>query len=232
MGKDPNKNIKMRQESINRILDSALSVYLRCGYTAADMNEIAKNANMAKGLMYYYFKSKQELFKTLFKSMFKSAMELSDKALSESENMPPIGKLAYYIYTIFGEGSKNPQLIRFFLRFPFDTYAVFGPDNWHEAAEGSDLLRKSISDIIEQGITQNDIPPTNADNAAHSFWTVFVANLFRYSKMMEGKEQDEISSIQDVASFCFRGLMIPDDVWQKALKNIVLRKDDYNDKIV
>ena len=71
MGKDPNKNEKMRQESISKILESALSVYLRCGYTAADMNEIAKNANMAKGLMYYYFKSKQELFKTLFKSCLK-----------------------------------------------------------------------------------------------------------------------------------------------------------------
>ena len=159
-------------------------------------------------------------------------MDLSEKALSESNNMPAIEKLAYYIYAIFGESSRNPQLIRFFLRFPFDTYAVFGPDNWHEAAQASDLLRKSICDIIKQGIEQNDIPNTNADNAAHSFWTVFVANLFRYSKMMEGKEQDEISSIQDVASFCFRGLMIPDDVWQKALKNIVLRKDDYNDKIV
>ncbi|NLF35796.1 MAG: TetR/AcrR family transcriptional regulator [Clostridiaceae bacterium] len=229
MGKDPNKNIKMRQESINRILDSALSVYLRCGYTAADMNEIAKNANIAKGLMYYYFKSKQELFKTLFKTMFKNAMDLSEKALIESEDMPPVEKLAYFIYVIFGESSKNPQLIRFFMRFPFDTYAVFGPDNWHEAAQDSDLFRKSICEIIEKGIEKNDIPYTNADNAAHSFWTVFVANLFRYSKMMEGKEQDEISSIQNVASFCFRGLMIPDEVWQKALKNIVPRKEHNND---
>ena len=47
--------------------------------------------------------------------------------------------------------------------------------------------------------------------------------------MMEGKEQDEISSIQNVASFCFRGLMIPDEVWQKALKNIVPRKEHNND---
>ncbi len=225
MGKNNTKNQELRELSKNRILESALSEYVNCGYAGADMDRISKNANVAKGLMYYYFNSKRDLFQELFRMMFDNAMSLSQQILDNSRNRPPVEKLSYYIYAIFAENKKNPMLVRFFLRFPFDTYAVFGPDNWHEGLQGSNLQIKALKEIIDEGIKQKQIPVMNAETAANSFWTVFMANLFRYSKMMAGKEQDEISSIQNVAGFCFRGLGIDENVWKSTLDSIIVGKD-------
>ena len=230
MGKNNTKNQELRKLSTDKILDAALFEYVNYGYAGADMDRISKNANVAKGLMYYYFQSKRELFQKLFRIMFDNAISLSLDILNNCKDSTPVEKLAYYLYAIFAENKKNPMFIRFFLRFPFDTYAVFGPDNWQEGIQGSALQIKALKEIINEGIEQKQIPFMDAENAANSFWTVFVANLFRYSKMMAGKEQDEISSMQNVAGFCFRGLGIDENVWKSALDSIIYVKGQNNEK--
>lgn len=45
------------------IFDSAIKVFSNNGYEGATMDEIASNAGVAKGTLYYYFKSKEEIFK-------------------------------------------------------------------------------------------------------------------------------------------------------------------------
>jgi AcrR family transcriptional regulator len=194
------------------------------------MDRISKNANVAKGLMYYYFQSKKDLFQQLFRMMFDNAILLTQEILSNRKDRTPVENLAYYLYAIFEENKKTPMFIRFFLRFPFDTYAVFGPDNWQEGIQGSALQIKALREIINEGIEQKQIPFMDAENAANSFWTVFVANLFRYSKMMAGKEQDEMSSMQNVAGFCFRGLGIDENVWKSALESVIYAKGQKNEK--
>ncbi|WP_102399522.1 TetR/AcrR family transcriptional regulator [Haloimpatiens massiliensis] len=44
------------------IFESSVKVFSKYGYERATMDEIAANANVAKGTLYYHFKSKQEIF--------------------------------------------------------------------------------------------------------------------------------------------------------------------------
>lgn len=44
------------------IFESAIKVFSNSGYTGATMDEIASMAGVAKGSLYYHFKSKEELF--------------------------------------------------------------------------------------------------------------------------------------------------------------------------
>lgn len=44
------------------IFQSAISVFSNRGYNGATMDEIASNAGVAKGTLYYHFKSKEEIF--------------------------------------------------------------------------------------------------------------------------------------------------------------------------
>jgi AcrR family transcriptional regulator len=46
----------------NKILLAAIAVISKKGYHQASMDEIALEANVAKGTLYYYFKSKEEVF--------------------------------------------------------------------------------------------------------------------------------------------------------------------------
>jgi AcrR family transcriptional regulator len=47
------------------IVDAARSVFARRGFSSGIMDEIAREAGLAKGTIYLYFKSKQELYKAV-----------------------------------------------------------------------------------------------------------------------------------------------------------------------
>lgn len=57
-----------------RILKAAEEVFAEKGYDGASVNEIAKRADISKTQIFYYFKSKKELFDELIKNHIKDGM--------------------------------------------------------------------------------------------------------------------------------------------------------------
>ena len=51
----------------NLIIESATKYFSKYGFHKTTMDEIAKNIHKAKGVLYYYFKSKEELFNEVLK---------------------------------------------------------------------------------------------------------------------------------------------------------------------
>ncbi|MBN2519675.1 MAG: TetR/AcrR family transcriptional regulator [Bacteroidales bacterium] len=51
----------------NLIVESATKFFSKFGFHKTTMDEIAKNIHKAKGVLYYYFKSKEELFNEVLK---------------------------------------------------------------------------------------------------------------------------------------------------------------------
>lgn len=54
------------RETQKRLLDAAEEVFVRDGYEAAQLDEIAARAGRSKGAVYTHFKSKEDLFLALF----------------------------------------------------------------------------------------------------------------------------------------------------------------------
>jgi AcrR family transcriptional regulator len=52
------------------ILDSAVSLFTTKGFQATRMEDVAKRAGISKGLTYFYFKNKEDLFMALTKKAF------------------------------------------------------------------------------------------------------------------------------------------------------------------
>ncbi|WP_026954177.1 TetR/AcrR family transcriptional regulator [Algoriphagus vanfongensis] len=52
------------------ILDSAIALFTSKGYQATRMEDVAKGAGISKGLSYFYFKNKEDLFMALTKKAF------------------------------------------------------------------------------------------------------------------------------------------------------------------
>jgi AcrR family transcriptional regulator len=48
-----------------RLLESAKTLFSQRGYYATSVEEIVASAGLSKGAFYFYFKSKEELFKSL-----------------------------------------------------------------------------------------------------------------------------------------------------------------------
>ena len=59
---DPNYKASKREEKFKQILDSSRKIFAEYGYKKASIELVAKAVNLQKGSLYYYFKSKQELF--------------------------------------------------------------------------------------------------------------------------------------------------------------------------
>ncbi|MFH0757811.1 MAG: TetR/AcrR family transcriptional regulator [Bacteroidota bacterium] len=69
----------------SQIIESATKYFSRFGFHKTTMDEIAKNIHKAKGVLYYYFRSKEELFNEVLKQelgVLKDALS----AIVRSEN--------------------------------------------------------------------------------------------------------------------------------------------------
>jgi AcrR family transcriptional regulator len=63
------------QETQARLLSAAEEVFVRDGYEAAQLDEIAATAGRSKGAVYTHFKSKEDLFLALFEHRTRSYVE-------------------------------------------------------------------------------------------------------------------------------------------------------------
>lgn len=60
----------MEQSAEEKILDAAREVFMTKGFAAARMQEIADRAEINKGLLHYYYRSKNKLFRAVFDEAF------------------------------------------------------------------------------------------------------------------------------------------------------------------
>jgi hypothetical protein len=64
---------KMTEDRREQIIDAPLRVFAQKGFARATNSEIAREAgNMTPGLIYYYFKSKEDLLKVVLRSVHRS----------------------------------------------------------------------------------------------------------------------------------------------------------------
>src|SRR5215212_2518602 len=83
-----------RSDKRERILSAAERVFARCGFFAARVSEIAKEASVADGTIYLYFKSKDDLLISLFENRMTQVNEHLRAAIA---NEPPAGQLRAFI---------------------------------------------------------------------------------------------------------------------------------------
>jgi len=128
---------RMREKRKNEILDAAERVFFSKGYEKASMNDVAKEAGIAKGTLYLYFKTKKDLyfaignraldiivskFYEIFRSnSFKNGLErieaLAQAYLEFSKKYPDYHKfLINYHAEIVNFGDINPSVIAAYVK--------------------------------------------------------------------------------------------------------------------
>jgi AcrR family transcriptional regulator len=92
------QNAQIKDERHEQILSAALKVFAAKGFAATKIGDIASRAEVSHGLVYHYFKSKEEIFHALLKR----ALSTSSSSVTQVERLdiPPIEKvrvIAQYI---------------------------------------------------------------------------------------------------------------------------------------
>jgi len=97
-----------------KILEAAKTVFIKKGMDGSRMQEIADEAGINKALLHYYFRSKQKLFEAIFSNVLKQIFP-DIKALITSEK-PIEDKIKIFVEKYTGLLLKNPYLPSFLLK--------------------------------------------------------------------------------------------------------------------
>jgi len=79
----PEENEKIRQKRKIEIINTALKLFAEQGYHKTTISEIAKETGMSKGLLYNYFKNKEDLLKAV---VIHNYQEASDQLFQLFQN--------------------------------------------------------------------------------------------------------------------------------------------------
>jgi len=70
---------RVRRDKRALILDAAIKVFARKGYHGCRVSDIAREADVAYGLVYHYFTNKEEILRTIFEERWSGFLELVDE---------------------------------------------------------------------------------------------------------------------------------------------------------
>src|SRR5581483_126098 len=96
------------------LLDAAVRVFARKGFGTARVGDIAEEAGVAHGLLYHYFRSKDELLETLIRETWQQLVQESDRI--ESADVPLREQLRRFARIYLGSWLATPELIGVLVR--------------------------------------------------------------------------------------------------------------------
>ncbi len=106
------KDRSWRQERADRILDAAAELILRWGYKKTTIDDIAKQARVAKGTIYLHWKTREDLFMALsIREDLKYAEDLKQRIASDPEGLTLRGFVKHTTLALI----KNPLMKALFL---------------------------------------------------------------------------------------------------------------------
>jgi len=95
-----------------KILDTATKIFARKGFDGARVDEIAQKAGVNKALIYYYFKSKEEILEEIMKQFLEESLQRKQKLLERSSPMGPEELIQSSAERIFDLYKGNEDVLR------------------------------------------------------------------------------------------------------------------------
>jgi TetR/AcrR family transcriptional regulator, fatty acid metabolism regulator protein len=140
-----------------QILDAAIRVFARQGFHATRVADIADEAGVAYGLVYHYFKSKDEVLNELFTerwSLLLAAIEEVDaQAISPHEKLDAVARFIIDSYR------HDPDLMKVIIVEVTRAANSFGRTHLPEIRRAYDLIAKIVADAQRVGAFRKDVDP-------------------------------------------------------------------------
>jgi TetR/AcrR family fatty acid metabolism transcriptional regulator len=150
--------VETKPESADKrrqLLDAAVRVFARKGYHASRVGDIAEEAGVAHGLLYHYFKSKDEVLEAVFHENW-SLLQLRIASV-EATDEPAADQLRHIAAIVLRTWLHLPDVVTVVIR-------EFGrspelADRIGELAQPIEVIQRTIERGIERGEFRSDIDP-------------------------------------------------------------------------
>jgi AcrR family transcriptional regulator len=157
------------------ILKAARKVFARHGYDGATMDDVAEACSIAKGTLYLYFRSKQQIYLGVLKQDLQLLREENERAIQAAKSGPD--KVRAFITTRFGFFERHRDFFRIYnsdISAVFITAHPMQKDLREFYLEQAGILTAIITDAIRTGELR-DVPAEAAAFAIYDMTRACIA---------------------------------------------------------
>lgn len=199
--------VKEAEERKNEILDVAERLFVTKGFDNTSTNDILREIGIARGTLYYHFKSKTDILDAMIERISKQLIERATDIFNKKD-IPVLQRLTMMMMALNVDGSLGQEVME----------QVHRPQNalLHQKMQDGlltgiiPLITELIEEGMEQGICQTDYPAevaemtflyaitafdtlsNNSEEAKNKKIIAFINNLERLLGMESGSMQTAI----------------------------------------
>ncbi len=163
------KREQQREERRKQILDAALTVFSQKGFHPANVSDVAAEAGVSQGTIYWYFDSKEELFQAACASIL---MSFGQEMLATLEHCTTATDKLRALASSVEEFSEGFESL-----FPmFLSYWASSPKRDATGQLWVDLLieyKDIIVDVIEEGVRNGEFRPVDSESLVWAFLAAY-----------------------------------------------------------
>jgi AcrR family transcriptional regulator len=178
--------VDRKAQQRQKILDAARHVFFRDGFVAANLDEVAALAGVAKGTLYRYFANKADLYVALLADngdKFVAKMrDAANRPGGAGDRIRAVGKFYY------GHWVQNRDYFQIF--WALDNQGLIGvlpPALVGQVTALWESCLRILADVIDDGVEAREFAPCDSWEVANLLWTV-ANGLIQTEHVMPRKE--------------------------------------------
>jgi TetR/AcrR family fatty acid metabolism transcriptional regulator len=139
-----------------QIIEAAIRVFARNGFYHSRVSDIAREAGIASGTIYLYFKTKDEILVTLFRE--KMAAFVASLRAQIAREPEPEAKIRRLVRSHFEVLESNPDLAEVVQVELRQGQKFFRGASAHEISAYFELIGSVLQDGVASGVFRRDLP--------------------------------------------------------------------------
>ncbi len=143
-----------------QILDAAVKVFARQGFTQCRVADIADEAGVAYGLLYHYFRSKDEVLDTLFVERWEVMVEVIGQV--DDQDLPAREKLRSVAGFIVDASRRDPELMKGIIVEGTRAANSFGRTHLPDIHRAFDRIAEIVEGGVRSGEFRDAVTPAFA----------------------------------------------------------------------
>jgi AcrR family transcriptional regulator len=203
-----------KAQSRRSILDAARDVFFRDGFMAANLDEVAEKAGVAKGTLYRYFESKADLYvAVLADNGTRFTQMMKDEAGSPNDSGVEVLQRISRFY--FDYWTRHPEYFQIF--WAIDNQAVIGDLPQSVVDEVARLWGESLSvldGVLARAVSEGHLVECDTWEVANILWTtanaLIQANFTQSRRELRRLPLDRV--YDDAIRYILLGLATPDSI--------------------
>jgi TetR/AcrR family fatty acid metabolism transcriptional regulator len=139
-----------------QIIDAAIRVFARNGYYNSRVSDVAREAGIASGTIYLYFKTKDDILVTLFRQKMAEWVAMVRKEIAGEQD--PIAKIRKIVRLHFHVIEANPELAEVVQVELRQGQKFFRGASAREVSAYFDVIQAVLEEGIAAGRVRRDLP--------------------------------------------------------------------------